>query len=155
MKLPPDSRDFLELLNSHDVRYVIVGGWAVALHGHPRYTGDIDFFVECSPENAEKLLRVLEAFNPGAFGFTATDLQEPNMCFQLGIEPQRIDLLTFAEGIDFESAWQSRQEILLDGVRAWMVSRELLIKNKIASGRAQDLADVEKLNRRKDHRPTF
>ena len=106
MKLPPDSRDFLELLNSHDVKYVVVGGWAVAWHGHPRYTGDIDFFVECSPVNAERLLAVLEAFNPGAFGFSVADLQEPGMCFQLGVEPQRIDLLTFAEGIDFDSAWQ-------------------------------------------------
>ena len=148
MKLPPDSRDFLELLNSHDVKYVVVGGWAVAWHGHPRYTGDIDFFVECSLANAEKLIRVLEAVNPGAFGFTVTDLQEPGMCFQLGVEPQRIDLLTFAEGIDFASAWQSRQETFLDGVRVWMVSRDLLIQNKIASGRAQDLADVEKLKRR-------
>src|SRR5580693_773571 len=109
-KLPPDSRAFLESLNSHGVRYLIVGGWAVVWHGHPRTTGDLDVLIERSPENARRLAAAIEAFMPGVFGWTEADFREDRKWFQMGIIPQRIDVFTAADGVEFAGAWERRQE---------------------------------------------
>ena len=107
-KLQSDLSEFIALLNSHEVEFVIVGGHAVAYHGHPRVTGDIDFFVRPTPANAERVLAVLNAFDFGNLGISADDLVTPNKVIQLGRPPNRIYILTSISGVDFDSAWRSR-----------------------------------------------
>src|SRR5262245_10627356 len=102
MNLLPDWREFIELLNSHGVEYVVVGAWARAFHGIPRSTGDIDFFVRPSAENAERLVRVIERFGFGSLDITSQDFQTKDRVIQLGIEPYRIDLVTGISGVSFD-----------------------------------------------------
>ncbi|MEO8603249.1 MAG: nucleotidyltransferase [bacterium] len=144
-KLQTDLREFIALLNSRAVEYLIVGGHAVAFHGHPRFTGDIDFFVRTTAENAQRLLSVLNAFGFGDVGITAADLLTPDKVIQLGRPPNRIDMLTSISGVDFESAWSARVEAALDGQRVCFLGWNDLLRNKNAADRPQDRADVEKL----------
>lgn len=145
MKLEQDRREFIELLNARDVRYVIVGAFALAYHGRPRYTGDIDFFVEASAENAERLNQVLEQFGFANVGVVEEDFTAADQVVQLGIEPHRMDLMTSLSGVTFEEAWNSREYGNLDGLQVPFISRELLKRNKAAVGRKQDLADLDYL----------
>lgn len=145
MKLPKDFREFIELLNSASVKYVIVGGWAVAYHGYPRYTGDIDFFVEASPDNARRIVKVLQRFGFASLGLTERDFAESDRVVQLGVPPRRIDLVTGISGVSFEEAWNSKVEAILDGLPVYIVNREVLLKNKAAAGRPQDKADLEEI----------
>ena len=142
IKLPKDSREFVALLNSHHVKYLVIGGYAVAWHGHPRFTGDVDFLVESSPENARALVSVLDSFGFGFLKLTETDFQKPATVFQFGRPPHRIDLLTTADGIEFAEAWASRESVVWDDLPVNVISKALLLKNKLATGRAQDLADA-------------
>lgn len=142
MKLPRDFREFIELLNSESVKYVIVGGWAVAFHGHPRFTGDLDFFVEASSDNAGRLMRVLDRFGFTRLGLQERDFLQPDRIIQLGRPPRRIDLITGVSGVGFAEAWAGRLTASLDGIPVSMVSRGVLLKNKAAAGRPQDTADV-------------
>ncbi len=144
-KLQADLKEFIELLSSHKVEYLIVGGHAVAFHGHPRYTGDIDFFIRMTPSNVQRLLAVLDDFGFGSLGITARDLLEPKRIVQLGYPPNRIDLLTSISGVDFDSAWGSRIESIMDDQPVIMIGWNELLQNKKAAGRQKDLADVEKL----------
>ncbi len=144
-KLQADLREFVELLNSHGVEYLIVGGHAVAFHGHPRYTGDIDFFVRMTPSNVQRLLAVLDDFGFGSLSITERDLLEPQRIIQLGHPPNRIDLLTSISGVDFDSAWETRIESTMDDQPVIMIGWNELLRNKRAAGRQKDLADVEKL----------
>ena len=148
MKLQTDLREFIELLNSHKVEYVVVGGHAVAYHGHPRFTGDIDFFVRATSDNAEKLLAALEAFGFGNVGLDVHALTAPERIIQLGVPPNRIDVLTSISGVSFDRAWTTRAPAELDGIPVAFLGRAALIENKRASGRAKDLADVAELERR-------
>ena len=143
--LQSDLREFIELLNSLKVEYLVVGGHAVAFHGHPRFTGDIDFFIRTTHENAARMLRVLDDFGFGALGITAADLTDPGKVVQLGRPPNRIDILTSISGVDFDSAWNSRVAGDLDGQSVNFIGAENLLKNKQSSGRAKDLADAAKL----------
>lgn len=145
MKLQKDLKEFIELLNSHDVKYLIVGAYSVAYHGIPRFTGDIDIFVEASLKNAIQLEVVIKAFGFGSTGLKKEDFLEPNQVIQLGIAPHRIDLLTGIDGVEFGQAWSNKQVAQLDGLPVFILSKELLIKNKLAVGREQDLADVNRL----------
>jgi predicted nucleotidyltransferase len=145
MKLHKDLREFVALLNSAGVRYVIVGGHAVAFHGHPRYTGDIDFFIERSEDNAARVEKVLRDFGFGQTGFQAKDFLEPESVVQLGRPPNRIDLLTTISGVSFPEAWANRVSGLLDDIPVSFLGRDDLLKNKRASGRPQDLADLSHL----------
>jgi len=145
MKLPKDFREFIELLNSASVKYVIVGGWAVAYHGHPRYTGDIDFFVEASPDNARRIVNVLRRFGFAGLGLTEQDFVQSDRVVQLGVPPRRIDLVTGISGVPFEEAWSSKLAATLDGLPVYVVSQEVLLKNKAAAGRPQDQADIAEL----------
>lgn len=145
MKLQKDLREFIALLNSKQVDYVIVGGHAVAFHGYPRYTGDIDFLVRCSPENARRLMDVLEEFGFGGVGISIDDFETPGRITQLGRPPNRIDLLTSLSGIDFDEVWSGRVASQLDDLPVAFIGKEALLKNKRASGRAKDLADVEQI----------
>lgn len=145
MKLDKDSREFIESLNSAGVRYLIVGAHAVGFHGHPRMTGDMDFFVEPSTENARRVQAALDQFGFASVGLTAADLDQPDTVVQLGVPPHRIDLITGISGVGFDEAWASRVEAELDGLPVHLISRELLIRNKRASGRPKDWADAETL----------
>jgi hypothetical protein len=145
MKLSSDLREFIGLLASENVEYLVVGGHAVAWHGYPRFTGDIDFFVRASADNADKLLRVLDRFGFGTAGITAADLVQPEKIVQMGIPPNRIDLLTSISGVTFERAWSGRIAAELDGLTVPMIARDDLLANKRASGRLKDLDDLEKL----------
>jgi hypothetical protein len=145
MKLSKDSREFVELLNSTKVKYLLVGGHAVGYHGHPRFTGDIDFFVERSVENAEKLEKVFAEFGFASLGFKAKDFLEPGILIQLGRPPNRIDILTSIDAVEFADAWRTKVEAVLEGLPVFVISKELLIRNKQATDRTQDRADIEKI----------
>jgi predicted nucleotidyltransferase len=143
--LNQDFKEFVQSLNDNQVRYLIVGGYAVAVHGHPRYTKDLDVWVERSPSNAERLIRALDQFGFGSLGLTATDFTEPDQIIQLGYPPCRIDLLTTLSAVDFGTCYEARLEIELDGVPVPFMDLENLKKTKRAAGRHQDLADLENL----------
>jgi len=143
--LNPDFKEFIQLLNANQVKYLIIGGYAVAIHGHPRYTKDIDIWVEMSSENAIKLITALDQFGFGSLGLSAQDFQTPNQIIQLGYPPNRIDLITTPDGIDFETCYPSKTEIIIDNIPVQFIDLENLRKNKKASGRLQDLADLENL----------
>ncbi len=143
--IPKDSREFIELLNSNEVRYVIVGGYAVAYHGHPRMTGDIDFFVEVSEANAAKLEAVLTKFGFGSPGLSRHDFLEPGSIIQLGYPPNRIDILTSLTGVSFDDAWERRIVVEWEGLSMLFVGRDALLANKAATGRLKDLADIAAL----------
>lgn len=145
MRLDKNLRKFIALLNSTNVKFLVVGGHAVAFHGHPRFTGDIGFFVERSSENAARLERVLSEFGFGGLGVTAVDFLEPETIVQLGRPPNRIDLLTGIDGVNFQEAWAGRIDGKLDGLPVAFIGKNELLKNKRASGRPQDLADLAKL----------
>lgn len=145
MKLQKDLREFIELLNSLDVRYVLVGGYAVAYHGYPRYTGDIDFFVDVSGHNPQRLEQALERFGFTDTGLDAQIFTVENQIIQLGLPPHRIDLITSISGVTFEEAWSSREYGEIDGVPVPIISRDLLKRNKQSSGRPKDLIDLEYL----------
>lgn len=144
-KLQADSREFIELLNSHGVEYLVVGGHAVAYHGHPRFTGDIDFLIRTSEANAHRMLAVLDAFGFGGLGISEDDLLQPGRIIQLGQPPNRIDILTSLSAVDFDSAWQSRVQTSIDDLPVSLLGLDELLRNKRASGRQKDLADLEKL----------
>jgi acetolactate synthase regulatory subunit len=145
MSLQKDLREFVELLNAHDVHFVIVGAFALAHHGHARYTSDIDLFIERSRENAERILRVLREFGFGDIGLTQEDLSQKDQVVQLGVAPNRIDLLTVLSGVSFQEAWASREMGEIGELKVPFISRALLKQNKLATGRSQDLADAEHL----------
>ena len=146
MKLGKDLREFIELLNSRRVEYIIVGGHAVAFHGHPRFTGDIDFLVRSSRENSDRLLGVLKEFGFSEMSLSPDDFTRDNTVVQLGYPPNRIDLLTSISGVDFEEAWSGRVSGELDGLPVFFLGWDALLKNKRASGRDKDLVDVSKLS---------
>lgn len=145
MKMEQDVREFIELLNARDVRYLVVGAYALAYHGRPRYTGDIDFFVQSSEHNAQLVAQIVEEFGFASLGIVAADLTSADQVIQLGVEPNRIDLMTSISGVSFEEAWETREYGELDGLRLPFISRDLLKRNKAAVGRKQDLADIDYL----------
>ena len=148
MRLHKDLREFIGLLNSHGVEYLVVGGYALAFHGVPRYTGDIDLFVRASPENAARVERALAAFGFSSLGLGAADFVQPGPVIQLGLPPNRIDLLTSLTGVDFDEAWAGRAPGELDGLPVCYIGRAAFVKNKRVTGRAQDRADLERLGER-------
>ncbi|HEY0762479.1 MAG TPA: hypothetical protein VGD61_08905 [Pyrinomonadaceae bacterium] len=145
MNLEKDLREFIELLNALNVRYIVVGAYAVAYHGYPRFTADIDLFVERSVENAERIVNVIQQFGFGAVGLSREDFLSEDQVIQLGVAPNRIDLLTFLSGVKFEEAWATHEQGDIAGLTVPIISKEMLKRNKAASGRAQDLADLEHL----------
>ena len=147
-KLPPDFRDLLRAFSVHRVRYLVVGAYAVAVHGHPRATKDLDVWVEPSVENAERVLAALREFGAPLQGLTVQDLTSPGVTYQIGLPPLRIDVLTAIDGVpDFAWAWRHRRAAILDGLRVATLGRSELLENKRAAARPQDLADVVALER--------
>jgi len=145
MTLLPDWREFIESLNSQSVEYVIVGAWARSFYGVPRSTGDIDFFVRTSPENAERLVRALGQFGFASLGIAPEDFLTPGRVVQLGVDPYRIDILTGISGVTFDEAWSERVQGEIDGIPAAFLSLRLFRRNKRACGRPKDLADLDAL----------
>jgi predicted nucleotidyltransferase len=145
MRLSNDLREFLELLNSHGVDYVIVGAHSLAFHARPRYTGDLDILVRAAPENAARLVELLNQFGFTHSGFRESDFIKPNQVIQLGRAPNRIDLLTSISGISTDEAFATRISAELDGIPVFIIGKDALIRNKRAVRRPQDLADLETL----------
>lgn len=139
-----DFKEFAELLNACGVEYLVVGGYALAAHGHPRYTGDIDFWVEPSPTNIDRLLGALQQFGFGSLGLVVADFS-PDTVVQLGRPPRRIDLLTGLDGVEFGACWARRDALLLEGLQLNLIGLEDFKVNKRAAGRMKDLADLEAL----------
>ena len=148
MPLNSDLREFVALLNSHRVDFLVVGAYAVAFHGYPRYTGDLDILVRPDLGNAQHVLAALTQFGFGSLGIRAEDLATAGKVVQLGVSPNRIDLVTSVTGVSFEQAWASRQAADLDGVPVFFIGRRELLRNKESTGRAKDLGDAEELRRR-------
>ncbi len=145
MLLPEDWRAFIELLNLNEVEYMIVGAVALAHHGLPRYTGDLDILVRNSSQNTLRLESALKAFGFSALGLKAADFLEPDSIIQLGVAPNRIDILTSITGVPFEQAWAERTKVEIDGVSATFIGRQALVQNKRRTARTQDKADLEAL----------
>ena len=145
MTLQKDLREFIELLNALEVRFVIVGAFAVAYHGYFRYTSDIDIFIDSSAENAMRIFRAVEQFGFADLKLTLEDFTQADQIVQLGVAPNRIDVMTFLSGVGFDEVWASREVGELDGLSVPFISRDLLKRNKVACGRLQDLADLEYL----------
>lgn len=142
------TRDFEELFaafNARNVRAVIVGGYAFAFHAKPRFTKDIDVFVEPTAANAANLLAALDDFGFGGVGLTLADFSSPGQTIQLGMPPNRIDLLTAIDGVTFDEAWAGRVAGRYGAQPVHYIGRAELIRNKRASGRPQDLVDIEAL----------
>lgn len=139
------NRDFLDMLSAlseEEAEYLIVGAYALAVHGLPRATGDLDIWVHRSPENAGRVWRALSGFGAPLDSLTQADLSSEGLVFQIGVAPQRIDLLTSIDGVEFETAWPDRLETEVSGLTVPVISRQQLAANKRASGRPQDLADL-------------
>jgi hypothetical protein len=145
MRLSNDLREFLELLNSRGVDYVIVGAHSLAFHGRPRYTGDLDILVRATPENAAKLVGLLNQFGFADSGFKESDFTEPEQTIQLGRAPNRIDLLTSISGVTTDDAFATKISAMLDGIPVFILGKDALVRNKRAVGRPQDLADLDAL----------
>lgn len=147
MKLSPDLKEFIELLNSKKVDYIIIGAHALAWHGLPRYTKDIDILIRAEADNAEAVLSVLKSFGFGQLELQIKDFTKPGQVIQLGMEPNRIDLLTSISGVDWESCWSSKVQGDMGGTPVFFLGIETYLKNKAASGRPQDIADAERLKK--------
>ncbi len=145
MVLTQDFREFFHSLNGHNVRYLVVGGYAVAFHGHPRYTKDIDVWIGTDKTNAEKLIDALRAFGFASLVLEAEDFLDPDDINQLGYPPNRIDLFTALQGVDFDTCYAARIVVEIQGASVNFIDLENLKKNKRATGRLQDLADLEHL----------
>ncbi|HEV8537304.1 MAG TPA: nucleotidyl transferase AbiEii/AbiGii toxin family protein [Bacteroidota bacterium] len=142
-----DFEEFFELLNRHKARFLIIGGYALAFHGRPRYTDDIDILIDSTPTNAGRALKAVEAFGFKNIGITKEDFLKPNFIIQLGYPPLRIDILTGIVGVTFDRAWKGRLAGKFGKQQVWYISRDDLISNKLASGRSQDITDVKSLRR--------
>ena len=145
MEIQPDFRDLFALLNEHKVEYLIVGGYALAFHGAPRYTGDIDIFVRPHPENAQRILQALAAFGFEFPDLTVDDFQNPNKVIQLGVPPVRVDLITSLTGVSWEEADASKEPGYYGDVPVYYIGLAQYIANKRATARKKDLADIAAL----------
>ena len=143
--LNPDFRDMLSLFNEERVEYLVVGAYALAYHGLPRATGDIDLWISRSDENAKRVWQTLVRFGVPIAGLTMNDLKEPGTVSQIGVAPRRIDILTSIDGVEFEEAVSERGEVEIEGIKIPIIGRRHLIRNKKATGRPQDRADVARL----------
>ena len=145
MELDKDFNEFVELFLEHNVRFLIVGGYALAAHGLPRATGDLDAWVWVNPENAQNIMRALNAFGFQNLSLTESDFSKEDSIIQLGYPPFRIDILTSIDGVAFDQAWEKKVVIELNGMNVPFIGRDDLITNKKAAGRPQDIADVSRL----------
>lgn len=137
-----DFKEMLQCLLAEHVDFMLVGGYAMAAHGYPRATKDIDLWVWANPENAVRVVRALQAFGAPTEQFSVEDFSTPGTVFQLGVPPRRIDITTTADGISFDSCRQNLEHFEVDGIRIPLIAKGDLITNKLASGRPQDKLDA-------------
>ncbi len=145
MEVQQDFKELLELLNAHKAEYIIVGAYALAFHGVPRFTGDMDILVKPDPKNAEKILAALEEFGFGSQDLTISDFQNPDKVVQLGVAPVRVDLITSLTGVTWQQANEGKVKGTYGDVPVYYLGRKEFISNKKALGRKKDLADIEAL----------
>jgi hypothetical protein len=143
--LSKDFKEFVALLNAHGAKYLVVGGYAMAVHGRPRQTGDLDIWLKRDHDNALRVTAALQDFGFGGLGLSVDDFEVPDQVVQLGYPPFRIDLLTDIDGVDFDAAWPSRFEYLLGELPIPFIGIDALKENKRASGRPRDIDDLENL----------
>jgi predicted nucleotidyltransferase len=146
--LDADFLDFVRLCKKHEVKYLVVGGFAVSIHGYPRYTKDLDICIELSDENAEKMVKVIEDFGFASLKLAKEDFLKPDFITQLGHEPVRIDILNDLDGVAFDIAWANRKMIMYEGVEIAFIGYNELLVVKEKAGRPQDLADINTLKKR-------
>ena len=142
IQLAPDFKEFLRLLNSNKVEYLLIGGYAVGYHGYPRPTGDMDIWVSVKPANADSLVGALEQFG---FSCPKELLLEENKVVRMGVPPFRIEILTTIDGVNFSECYANRMQVLFDGVDVSLIGLAQLKLNKKASGRSKDITDLENL----------
>lgn len=145
MDLDRDFYEFVQSFIAHDVRFMVVGGFALAAHGLPRATGDFDTWIWLGDSNAANVLAALHSFGFDGLGLTEDDFARPGRVVQLGYPPYRIDILTSIDGVEFDEAWPRRTTAVVDGLELPVIGRDDLVRNKRAAGRPQDLADVARL----------
>ena len=145
MELGQDFKEFIELLNKHKVDYLLVGGYAVAMYGYPRYTGDIDFWVKPTNENAKKIINVLNDFGFEGLDISEKDFNEEDKVVQLGYPPNRIDIITSVTGLDFDESFLNKKIIEVSEIKVYFISLFHLRKNKEATGRDKDRTDLNNL----------
>lgn len=141
-----DFREFVELLINHNAEYLIVGGYAVGVHGHPRYTGDLDIWLNPTPENAERILACVNEFGFASYGLKRSDFMKEGNIVQLGYPPLRIDLLTQIDGVTFKECYQNKTQVEIEGLIVNFIGYNDLLKNKKESGRLRDLDDINNLS---------
>ena len=144
MQMDTDLKELLSALNARDVKYLVVGGYAVGVYAEPRATKDLDIWIKADRQNSEAVYSALALYGAPLAGITPLDFSsDPESIFQIGVPPVRIDILQHLSGVDFDEAWETRVESVIDGeVRAHVISRDKLIANKVAVGRPRDLLDV-------------
>lgn len=145
MEIQSDFKDLFALFNKHQINYLIVGGYALAFHGAPRMTGDIDLFVEPSRENARKILKALKEFGFSGTGLKIEDFNQPERVVQLGVPPVRVDILTSLSGVSWKHAYQSRENGQYGDIDVFYIGKAAFLANKKAIGRKKDAADIEAL----------
>jgi len=145
IELHPDFKDFLRFLNSHSVRYLIVGGYAVGYHGYPRATGDMDIWIEISESNAKKVTAAFHDFGLSDESISENLFLEKNRVIRMGEPPVRLEVITTASGVNFNECFSNREVIEIDGIPANFIALEDLKKNKHAAGRYKDMDDLEHL----------
>ena len=146
--LNPDYHDILSAFNAGQVEYLLVGAYALAAHGAPRATGDIDLWIRPLPENARRAWLALAGFGAPLEQVRESDLATPGMVVQIGTAPRRIDILTAIDGVALDEAWQGRVEVVVDGLTIPVIGRDDYLRNKRATGRLRDQADIEALGER-------
>ena len=148
IKLEKDILDFVALCNKHEVRYLVIGGYAVSIHGHPRSTKDIDVCIEMSELNASKMISVINEFGFGSLKLNKEDFLKKDLVTQLGFPPLRIDILNDLDGVNFEEAWNNKKIVTFEHVPVNFIGYDELLIVKQKSGRSQDIADIELLKKR-------
>lgn len=144
--LSKDFKEFVALLKKHEAEYMIVGGYAVGVHGYPRYTGDLDIWLNPTVANAKSVLKAIDDFGFGSFNLTVDDLTKEANVIQFGQPPLRIDLLTSIDGVTFNASFANRKEVTFDGLSMNFIGYHDLVTNKKATGRHRDLDDVENMS---------
>lgn len=147
MTLAQDFEDFIKLLHKNEVDYLVVGGYALAFHGKPRHTGDLDIWINNTEANAEKLVLAIADFGLSSLGLTKSDFMQEGYVTQIGYPPLRIDLLNTIDGVKFEDAFPNRLSVDVNGFDVNYIGLKEFIKNKSASGRIQDIADLKEIKK--------
>ncbi|MCL2335612.1 MAG: hypothetical protein FWC57_06060 [Endomicrobia bacterium] len=147
MMLNKDYRDILSILNEEKVKFILVGAYAMAVHGYPRATMDIDIWIVADMKNADAVMKSLKRFGAPVQDVKTEDFQQDNLIFQIGVAPRRIDIITSVDGLDFKKAYKRSKIVNIDDIKIRVLSKADIIRNKSASGRTKDLADLEMLKK--------